>query len=49
MSTTSRPQNPGDDDRPDPGSSGPDEAPGAEIGMSEGEGTTFEPEEDAEA
>ncbi len=36
----------GDHDEPD---TGPDtEAVGAEVGMSDGEGTTFEPEEDPE-
>ena len=40
-----------DDDNSDlaAGSSQPEGAPGAEIGMSEGEGSTFEPEEDPEA
>jgi hypothetical protein len=47
MTTPSDDRTPVDDDRtPDPSSSRPDEAAGVELGMSEGGGGTFEPEED---
>jgi hypothetical protein len=41
------PVQPGDDPAADPGAASG--APGAEIGITEGEGSTFEPEEDPEA
>jgi hypothetical protein len=47
MTTTPDIPIPDDDPTADSTSSQPDEeAPGAEIGMSEGEGSSFEPEED---
>jgi len=50
---TTTPEDPSDGTQDDPSpdaSSGPHgaETPGAEIGVSEGEGSTFEPEEDPE-
>jgi hypothetical protein len=48
MTTTPDPRTPDDDDQPDQDSSEREGAPGAELGMSEGEGSTFEPEEDPE-
>jgi hypothetical protein len=47
MSETPNPPVP-EDDGPDreAESAPPDGAPGAEVGMSDGEGSTFEPEED---
>jgi hypothetical protein len=35
-----------DNESPEAGSTQPDDAPGAELGLSEGPGGTFEPEED---
>ncbi|HEY4626833.1 MAG TPA: hypothetical protein VIH01_12510 [Blastococcus sp.] len=46
MTTPGTPAPDSKDDRPEAGS---DRAPGVEIGMSEDDGSTFEPEEDAEA
>jgi hypothetical protein len=47
MSTTSDVPVPDDDDRPaDSGRPPTDDAPGAELGLSEKAGGTFEPEED---
>jgi hypothetical protein len=46
MSETPNPPMPEDEDQRDAGSAQPDAPPGAEVGMSEGEGSTFEPEED---
>lgn len=49
--TTTPPQGPTSDDQggDDAGSStAPSTVPGAEIGISEGEGSSFEPEEDPE-
>jgi hypothetical protein len=45
MSETPNPPVPEDDDQ-DAGSAQPDAHPGAEVGMSDDEGSTFEPEED---
>ena len=45
MSETPNPPVPDDDQQRDPGTTDPEGAPGAEVGMSE-EGSTFEPEED---
>ncbi len=46
-SMSGRPIPDGDDDRPpEGGPSGAEGAPGAELGMSDGTGGTFEPEED---
>ncbi len=47
MSTPGRPSPDGDEDRPaGGGTSEPDGTPGVELGMSDGTGGTFEPEED---
>jgi hypothetical protein len=47
MSETPNSPMPEDDDQErDAGSAEPDAHAGAEVGMSEGEGSTFEPEED---
>lgn len=49
MSTTSDVPISGDDDEPaDPGTAPPEGGPGAEIGMADKAGGTFEPEEDPE-
>jgi hypothetical protein len=46
-SMSGRPAPDGDEDRPPEGRpSQPDGAPGVELGMSDGTGGTFEPEED---
>ena len=46
MTTTPDSPRPGQDDDEQPDAEAPAKAPGAEIGMLPGEGTTFEPEED---
>jgi hypothetical protein len=47
MSETPNPPVPGEDDQQGgAGSAPPEGAPGAEVGMTEEEGSTFEPEED---
>ena len=44
-STSGRPTPDGDEDRPG-GPSQPEDTPGVQLGMSDGTGGTFEPEED---
>jgi hypothetical protein len=46
--TTSDVPVPDDGEQPDVGPPQPESAPGAELGMSEEAGSTFEPEEDPE-
>ena len=49
MTTPSDDQTPADDEdrSPDAGETQADGAPGVELGLSDGPGSTFEPEEDA--
>ena len=50
MSETPNAPTPQDDDpQREAGLAQPEGSPGAEVGMTEGEGSTFEPEEDPEA
>jgi hypothetical protein len=52
MTTSPNPVSPDDDSPDDPSGSGGDpssDKPGAEIGISDDDGSSFEPEEDSEA